>query len=450
MPNTPPQTLSKISTQLLAAATALFLSAMSLQARPAALVNDAGYDIACSIQDATEIRTCEQEPPSSACNAEGSYASAPSREPTGISLVNRSDQPVKIYWLNFQGQRVLYKTLPPGGQHTQQTFIGHNWLVATMTEQCLEIFETSPESFVAEGVATVAPPEFPEYEQPPPPEDNLIWTPGYWAWNEDMRDYYWVPGTWVAAPIVGYLWTPGYWIVRRGLFAWRAGYWGPHIGFYGGINYGYGYFGRGYAGGSWRDGRMMYNSAVTNLGHFQSTNTYNQPVANNAPISRLAYGGGGHGAQPTAAELAAASEIHIPPTAAQLQQSHAARNNPSMRASLNNGHPPIGATPRPAEFSSPAMPPAPHAGTLSIMHSNPPAHPAQALRSAAPYTAASAPTALTSAPVHAQMPVHAPRPQEHVARAPAEPQAAKETAQPAKKSTPAPARAAPHTQTHPP
>ena len=26
----------------------------------------------------------------------------------------------------------------------------------------------------------------------------------------------------------------------------NAGYWGPHVGFYGGINYGYGYGGVGY------------------------------------------------------------------------------------------------------------------------------------------------------------------------------------------------------------
>ena len=32
-------------------------------------------------------------------------------------------------------------------------------------------------------------------------------------------------------------------------FVFYDGYWGPHVGFYGGINYGFGYFGLGFEGG---------------------------------------------------------------------------------------------------------------------------------------------------------------------------------------------------------
>src|SRR3984885_11307920 len=62
------------------------------------------------------------------------------------------------------------------------------------------------------------PPELPVYDQPPIPGDGYIWTPGYWAWSDDIQDYYWVPGTWVAAPQPGYLWTPGYWGAGEGVF----------------------------------------------------------------------------------------------------------------------------------------------------------------------------------------------------------------------------------------
>ena len=57
----------------------------------------------------------------------------------------------------------------------------------------------------------VPPPELPVYDQPPIPGDGYMWTPGYWAWGDDIQDYYWVPGTWVLAPQPGFLWTPGYW-----------------------------------------------------------------------------------------------------------------------------------------------------------------------------------------------------------------------------------------------
>ena len=97
---------------------------------------------------------------------------------------------------------------------------------------------------------TIAPPVLPVYEQPICPAPNNIWTPGYWAYGPE--GYFWVPGTWIEAPQVGFLWTPGYWGWGGGVYLWHGGYWGPHIGFYGGVNYGFGYGGVGYAGGEWR------------------------------------------------------------------------------------------------------------------------------------------------------------------------------------------------------
>src|SRR6201997_4575615 len=103
---------------------------------------------------------------------------------------------------------------------------------------------------VAVGISVRSgPPALPVYVQPPCPTEGYIWTPGYWAYG--AAGYYWVPGVWVAPPRVGVLWTPGYWGFGGGLYAWHPGYWGPHVGFYGGINYGFGYFGAGFAGGVW-------------------------------------------------------------------------------------------------------------------------------------------------------------------------------------------------------
>ena len=74
------------------------------------------------------------------------------------------------------------------------------------------------------------------------PYDGYHWIPGYWAWGG--VGYYWVPGTWVMPPRVGVFWTPGYWgFVAGGRYEFHAGYWGERVGFYGGINYGGGYFG---------------------------------------------------------------------------------------------------------------------------------------------------------------------------------------------------------------
>ena len=115
--------------------------------------------------------------------------------------------------------------------------------------------------FISVGVA---PPVLPVYEQPVCPEPGLMWTPGYWGYGPD--GYYWVPGAWVPAPYVGALWTPGYWGWSGGLYVWHGGYWGPHVGYYGGVNYGFGYMGVGFAGGLWRGGVFAYNRAVVRVG----------------------------------------------------------------------------------------------------------------------------------------------------------------------------------------
>jgi hypothetical protein len=430
---------SGTATAFISAAAALFMPATLLHAQQTAARMDgaAGYDIACSIQAASGFQDCGQPPAGHTCDVEANYASQPSRESTGITFVNRSDRPVKVYWLNFRGERILYKSLPPGAQLVQQTFVGHNWLVTSSGEQCIGIFETVPQAIVDAGSVAVAPPELPVYEQPSPADEDLVWTPGFWAWNEDVSDYYWVPGIWAAAPIVGYLWTPGYWAGWRGGFAWRAGYWGPHVGFYGGINYGHGYFGRGYVGGSWRDGHMMYNSAVTNLGNFHSNHTYSQPVANSGSSLRASYSG--DKVQPNAAEVAAAGEYHIPPTSAQLQHLHAASDIPALRASTNGGHPSYGATARPGEIPNSALPQTQHAGTLSFTHSSPPPRPAKDVAAESQHHDAAAAAGSTAA--HPLNQPRAPQPQEHAVQATAEPQPApKENQQPHPKSPPAPTR----------
>ena len=91
----------------------------------------------------------------------------------------------------------------------------------------------------------ITPPILPVYVQPELPDPGYIWTPGYWAWDPDAGDYYWVPGGLGAAAQVGVLWTPGYWGWSDGAYIFHDGYWGPTAGFYGGVNYGFGYTGAG-------------------------------------------------------------------------------------------------------------------------------------------------------------------------------------------------------------
>jgi hypothetical protein len=195
----------------------------------------------------------------------------------------------------------------------------------------------------------IGPPPLPVYVQPPCPGDGYIWTPGYWAYGPD--GYYWVPGTWVVAPEPGFLWTPGYWGFSDGVYIWHAGYWGPHVGFYGGINYGFGYFGSGYEGGYWRDRHFYYNRSVNNI-RITNVRVYNKTVVNNVTVNRVSYNGGnGVHARPTRFEEIAMRERHFEPTRGQVQHEHGAQHERSFRASENHGRPPLAATSRPGEFN---------------------------------------------------------------------------------------------------
>jgi WXXGXW repeat (2 copies) len=186
---------------------------------------------------------------------------------------------------------------------------------------------------------TVAPPALPVYAQPAIPAPGYLWTPGYWAWG--AAGYYWVPGTWVRPPAIGLLWTPGYWGWGGGAYAWHAGYWGPHVGFYGGVNYGFGYGGVGFEGGYWAHGAFFYNTAVNNVHGPRFANIYTKTVVNDVNVTRVSFNGGAGGtaARPTPQDNAAMHEAHRPPTGPQTQHEHVASANPQLRASVNHGAP---------------------------------------------------------------------------------------------------------------
>ncbi len=200
-------------------------------------------------------------------------------------------------------------------------------------------FSAASQAQIALGISVrIGPPALPVYEQPLCPGPGYLWTPGYWAWSDD-DGYYWVPGTWVVAP-VGLLWTPGYWGWGDGVYAWHGGYWGPHIGFYGGVNYGFGYGGVGFGGGEWRGGAFFYNTAVMRVNTTTITNVYvNKTVINNTNVSHVSYNGGQGGvtARPTPEEERAEHEQHQAALPAQHEQEHAASQNKENFASNNHG-----------------------------------------------------------------------------------------------------------------
>jgi hypothetical protein len=194
----------------------------------------------------------------------------------------------------------------------------------------LPVAQANAAVFISVGFA---PPVLPVYAQPYCPGAGYIWTPGYWAYGQD--GYYWVPGEWVLPPEEGLLWTPAWWGWEGNAYIFHEGYWGSHVGFYGGINYGFGYNGAGFVGGEWRGHTFFYNRAVANVGA-GFHNIYSRPVEIRTH-STVSFNGGRNGiqARPSVQENAAMSERHFQPTANQASRRNYAAQDRGQRATVN-------------------------------------------------------------------------------------------------------------------
>ncbi len=85
----------------------------------------------------------------------------------------------------------------------------------------------------ADAAATAGPvapkePPAPIRELPPdhkPEADGVQWIPGYWAWDDQARDFIWVSGCWRIPP-PGRDWVNGKWVEVPTGWQWVSGYWG--------------------------------------------------------------------------------------------------------------------------------------------------------------------------------------------------------------------------------
>ncbi len=77
------------------------------------------------------------------------------------------------------------------------------------------------------GIVVPRQPPEPIEELPPdvrPDGRQVEWISGYWAWDDDADDFFWVSGIWREVP-QGFRWLPGYWNQVDGGFQWVSGTW---------------------------------------------------------------------------------------------------------------------------------------------------------------------------------------------------------------------------------
>jgi hypothetical protein len=82
------------------------------------------------------------ELPALDCSQEPLLRSLNGDTPTSVEFVNATDGPVNVYWIDYEGSRVLYHELLPAGQSVQQpTYVTHPWVVTDEADGCLAIFQ---------------------------------------------------------------------------------------------------------------------------------------------------------------------------------------------------------------------------------------------------------------------------------------------------------------------
>jgi von Hippel-Lindau disease tumor supressor len=73
-----------------------------------------------------------------------------SRDQSFVRFINNTDRVVDVIWINFEGQHVKYKTLPPSAFFDCNTYVTHPWMFFDsethdkLVVKCEEVFRPEP------------------------------------------------------------------------------------------------------------------------------------------------------------------------------------------------------------------------------------------------------------------------------------------------------------------
>jgi hypothetical protein len=77
--------------------------------------------------------------PEQRCAAESKFKSVQGILATEMKFVNRYPSAVRLYWVDYTGQRKLYATIAQGATFTQSTYLTHPWLITDLADRCIAI-----------------------------------------------------------------------------------------------------------------------------------------------------------------------------------------------------------------------------------------------------------------------------------------------------------------------
>jgi len=72
---------------------------------------------------------------------------------TSIAFTNKSGKTIKVYWLDFEGNRKLYQTLDDDESCEQQTYVSHPWVITDKNDDAWYVFYPDAQPRTIEIVA---------------------------------------------------------------------------------------------------------------------------------------------------------------------------------------------------------------------------------------------------------------------------------------------------------
>ncbi len=112
---------------------------------------------------------------------------------TTITFLNKTDEDAVLYWINSEGQKVEYGSIPSGGRRKQNSYAGHMWLVTDKSGKMLGVFEATADP----GLAIIdgkLPPLPPASTSNPPGIEGTLSPDG--KWSAFIKDYnLWIQNT---------------------------------------------------------------------------------------------------------------------------------------------------------------------------------------------------------------------------------------------------------------
>jgi hypothetical protein len=73
------------------------------------------------------------------CDREPTLRSTSGDVPATVRFLNQRSEPVELIWLDYDGKRKDYGSVPAGSIHERRTFLTHPFVIATSSGACLEI-----------------------------------------------------------------------------------------------------------------------------------------------------------------------------------------------------------------------------------------------------------------------------------------------------------------------